>query len=170
MYNRYQIIDLHALLMNNFRVRVFSIEPTAAVHRCARKITEFASGINVLSDTGCCAERVLLLNILFVHVCVDRHSRSSTYQQFRAQGSSRTTYCCCCTLSIVLHVETFSCSVGSSAVLCMQNNFQIFLSKTLHIFSNFYCGRRELLICRVHQLGLERIKNGALYGAGFARR
>ena len=49
-----QMIDLHALLMNNFEHKVFSIEPTA-VHRCARKITEFASGIDVHSDTGCCA-------------------------------------------------------------------------------------------------------------------
>ena len=30
--------------------------------------------------------------------------------------------------------------------------------------------RSELLICRVHQLGLECIKNCALQGAGFARR
>ena len=48
------MIDLHARLMNNFEHRVFSIEPTA-VHRCVRKIIEFASGIDVLSDTGCCA-------------------------------------------------------------------------------------------------------------------
>ena len=49
----------------------------------------------------------------------------------------------------------------------MQNNFQIFLFKKLHIFIFFYCERSELLICRVHhQLGLECIKNGALYGAG----
>ena len=67
--------------MNNFEHRVFSIGPTA-VHRCARKSTEFASGIDVLSDTGCCAQRVLLLNIPFVHICVDRHSRSSSDQQF----------------------------------------------------------------------------------------
>ena len=43
------MIDLHALLVNKFEYRVFSIEPSA-VHRCARKITEFASGIDVLSD------------------------------------------------------------------------------------------------------------------------
>ena len=49
-----EMIDLHALLMNNFEHSVFSIEPTAAVHRCVRKIIEFASGIDVLSDTGCC--------------------------------------------------------------------------------------------------------------------
>ena len=48
------MIDFHALLINNFEHRVFSIEPTA-VHRCARKIIEFASGIDVLSDAGCCA-------------------------------------------------------------------------------------------------------------------
>ena len=54
--------------MNNFEHRVFSIEPTVgsmlktlcsksvtAVHRCARKITEFASEIDVLSD---CLERL----------------------------------------------------------------------------------------------------------------
>ena len=85
------MIDLHALLMNNFKHKVFSIESTA-VHRCARKITEFASGIDVLSDTGCCAERVLLLNIPFVHVCVDRHPLSSAVQRFRAQGSAHRTY------------------------------------------------------------------------------
>ena len=38
------MIDLH-------EHRVFRIEPTT-VHRCARKITEFASEIDVLSDTG----------------------------------------------------------------------------------------------------------------------
>ena len=48
------MIDLHALLMNNFEHSVFSIEPTA-VHRCVGKIIEFVSGIDVLSDTGCCA-------------------------------------------------------------------------------------------------------------------
>ena len=38
--------------MNNFEHSVFSIEPTAAVHKCVRKIIEFASGIYyVLSDT-----------------------------------------------------------------------------------------------------------------------
>ena len=30
--------------------------------------------------------------------------------------------------------------------------------------------RSELLICRVHQFGLECAKNCALQGAGFARR
>ena len=35
-------IDFHALLMNNFQRRVLHTEPTA-VHRCARKCTEFAS-------------------------------------------------------------------------------------------------------------------------------
>ena len=49
-----EMIDLHALLMNNFEHSVFSIEPTA-VHRCVGKIIEFVSGIDVLSDTGCCA-------------------------------------------------------------------------------------------------------------------
>ena len=48
-----EIIDLHALHMNNIEHRVFSIGPTA-VHRCVRKIVEFAWGIDVLSDTGCC--------------------------------------------------------------------------------------------------------------------
>ena len=48
--------------------------------------------------------------------------------------------------------------------------FSDFSFKKLHIFSIFYCGRSELLICRVHQPGLECIKNSALYGAGFARR
>ena len=45
------MIDLYALLMNKFEYRGFSMEPTA-VHRRARKITEFASGIDVLSDAG----------------------------------------------------------------------------------------------------------------------
>ena len=45
------MIDLHALLMSNFEHRAFSIEPTA-VHRCAGKIIEFVSGIDILSDTG----------------------------------------------------------------------------------------------------------------------
>ena len=52
----------------------------------------------------------------------------------------------------------------------MQNNFEIFLKKKITHFSFFYCECSEFLICRVHQLGLECIKNGALYGAGFARR
>ena len=47
------MIDLHALLMNNFEHRVFRIGPTV-VHGCAREITEFASGIDVLVDTECC--------------------------------------------------------------------------------------------------------------------
>ena len=42
--------------------------------------------------------------------------------------------------------------------------FRFFLKTNTHFF-NF-----ELLICRVHQLGLECIKKSALYGAGFARR
>ena len=121
------MIDLHALPMNNFEHSVFSIEPTAAVHRCARKITEFPSGIDLLSDTGCCVQRVLLLNIPFVYVCVDRHSHSSADHHFRAQGFAHRTYYCC-TFSIV-HVETYSSSVVSGAVLhtSMQNIFQIFL-------------------------------------------
>ena len=49
-----EMIDLHALIMNNFEHSVFSIEPTA-VHKCVGKIIEFVSGIDVLSDTGCCA-------------------------------------------------------------------------------------------------------------------
>ena len=44
------------------------------------------------------------------------------------------------------------------------------LKKYIHFFNIVYCERSEFLICRVHQLGLECIKNGALYGAGFARR
>ena len=41
----YVEIDLHALLMENFELRVLRIEPinTAAVQRCARESTEFAS-------------------------------------------------------------------------------------------------------------------------------
>ena len=42
-----EMIDLHARLMNNFEHSDFSIEPTA-VHRCVRKIIEFASRIDVL--------------------------------------------------------------------------------------------------------------------------
>ena len=55
------MIDLHALLMNNFEHRVFSIKPTAA-HRYARKITEFASVIGVVN---------LRLHNRFIHVGVD---------------------------------------------------------------------------------------------------
>ena len=40
-------VDDRPSRMNTFENRVVSIEPTA-VHRCARKITEFASGIVVL--------------------------------------------------------------------------------------------------------------------------
>ena len=54
-------------------------------------------------------KRVLLLNIPVVHVCVDRHSRSSADQQLRAQGSAHRTYYCC-KFSIV-NVETYSCHV-----------------------------------------------------------
>ena len=71
-------------------------------------------------------KRVLLLNIPVVHVCVDRHSRSSADQQFRAQGSAHRTYYCC-TFSIV-NVETYSCYVVSRAVLC----------KTITHFFQFY--------------------------------
>ena len=97
----------------------------------------------------CCT--ILLLSVPFVHVCVDRHSRSSADQHIRAQGFAHTRYYCC-TFSII-HVETCSCSVVSGAVL-----------RKTHIFSFFYCERGELLICRVHQFGLERIKSSALYG------
>ena len=61
-------------------------------------------------------KRVLLLNIPVVHLCVDRHSRSSADQQFRAQGSAHRTYYCC-TFSIV-NVEIYSFYVVSRAVLC----------------------------------------------------
>ena len=66
-----------------------------------------------------------LLNIPFVHVCVDRHSRSSPDQQFRAQGSAHRMYYCC-TFSIV-HVETYSWSVVSGAVLCYAKQVSILL-------------------------------------------
>ena len=97
----------------------------------------------------------------FLYVCVDRHSRSSADQQFRAQGSARRTYYCC-TFSIVHYRNIFMLCSIRSAVLCIQNNFQIFLQKKYTIF-NCYCERNELQICRVHQLGLECIKNGALF-------
>ena len=43
-------IDFHALLMiNNFEHRVLRIEPTA-VHRCARKSTEFASRYKIVGE------------------------------------------------------------------------------------------------------------------------
>ena len=72
-------------------------------------------------------KRVLLLNIPVVHVCVDRHSRSSADQQFRAsadqqfraQDSAHRTYYCS-TFSIV-NVETYSC----------------YVVKQLHIVFNF---------------------------------
>ena len=91
------MIDLHALLVNYFEHRLIRTEPTAAVHRCARRREP---GRDVLRNTGGSHNR-----FFFVHVCVNRHSRYSADQQFRAQGSAHRTYDYCCTFSIV-HVET----------------------------------------------------------------
>ena len=41
--------------------------------------------------------------------------------------------------------------------------FSDFSSEKNTHFSFFYCERSELQICRVHELGLECIKNGALF-------
>ena len=41
--------------------------------------------------------------------------------------------------------------------------FSDFSLEKITDFSIFYCERSELQICRVHELGLECIKNGALF-------
>ena len=45
----FRCTDLHALL-DNFEHRVFCAESTAAVQRCARKSTEFASGSKIVGE------------------------------------------------------------------------------------------------------------------------
>ena len=71
----------------------------------------------VLSDTRCCALRVLL-NIPVVQ-CVDRPSRSAA-EQFRTQGSAHRTYYLLCIL--VVHLETPLCSVVNGAAVLSETN------------------------------------------------
>ena len=92
----------------------------------------------------------LVLNIPVVHVCVDDIHALLLMNNFerRVLRIERTT----AVHSRGICRNNFSCSVVSGAVLCKTN--------TVHIFN---CERSELQICRVHQIGVECMKNSALY-------
>ena len=87
-------------------------------------------------------KRVLVLNIPVVHVCVDRHSRSSADQQFRAQGSAHRTYPsvlgCLWAVNISKRVTLFCLT---SVVLLSKTWLTLMLNNGVVYFLPFVCDR-----------------------------